>query len=203
MSTARDGGGPPLLAIIAGGASTRMGRDKAALEIAGATLLERLIASGRALGVEVLVVGRAAPPHQQRAGVRFVPDEQPGQGPLGGLVTALAHAPLVAAVACDLPGLDDAGLRWLLGLAGLRGEADGVATVTPAGIEPLFSLYAGRCLAAARARLASGQRALHRFIAAGDFVRVDAPPWLLPRLANVNTPEDWQRFASGPSDPPA
>ncbi len=200
MSPAR--GAPPLLAILAGGASTRMGRDKAGLEVAGTTLLDRLIALGRALDAEVLVVGRAAAPHQQQAGVRFIPDEQPGQGPLGGLVAALAHAPLVAAIACDLPGLDEAALRWLFALTAMRGEADGVATITDSGLEPLFSLYAARCLTAARARLASGQRALHRFIEAGDFVRVDAPPWLLPKLANVNTPEDWQRFAGGSGGPP-
>jgi molybdopterin-guanine dinucleotide biosynthesis protein A len=183
----------PLLAILAGGASTRMGRDKAFLEAGGETLLARLAGLGRGLGLGLLVVGRDRPAGWTADDVRFVPDEQPGQGPLGGVAAALACAPAIVAVACDMPALDAPALRWLLDQAAAHPLVDGLATVTPAGLEPLFSVYTARCLPAARQRLRDGQRALHHLIEAGDFVRAPAPGWLVPRLANVNTPDDWKR----------
>ena len=77
------------LAILAGGASRRMGRDKATLDAGDGPLLERSARLGLELGLPVLVVGRERPTNWPLPTVRFVADRMPGQGPLGGLVTAL------------------------------------------------------------------------------------------------------------------
>lgn len=91
-------------AVLAGGASRRMGRDKALVVIDGHTLVSGAVAALDEAGAgEVVVVGgdhRA----MRDLGVRLVPDRYPGAGPLGGLVTALGvvEAPVVVVLSCDL-----------------------------------------------------------------------------------------------------
>jgi molybdopterin-guanine dinucleotide biosynthesis protein A len=185
------------LAILAGGVSTRMGRDKALLDDGRGPLLARLASLGLHCDLPVLVIGRLRPPGWPLPEVRFIPDEQPGQGPLGGLATALVHAPRVLLIACDLPALTAQALAWLTSLSNELPLADGLVTERDGLIEPLFACYTARCLPAVRQRLASGQRALHRLIADGDFRRVPLPAPLWPALVNINTPEDWRRWQAG------
>ncbi len=182
------------LAILAGGMSRRMGRDKATLDAGDGPLLERSARLGLDLGLPVLVVGRAQPEGWPLPTVRFAADQQPGQGPLGGLVTALELAAPILAIACDLPRLDMECLRWLRDESARAPLADGLITTDAGGIEPLFACYTAHCLATARAHLAAGQRALHRLIEAGDFLRAVIPEPLLTRLTDVDTPDDWRRI---------
>jgi molybdopterin-guanine dinucleotide biosynthesis protein A len=178
-------------AVLAGGASSRMGRDKAHLEVggvAGATRAARLLES---LFEEVLLVGGNPPAD---APGRRVPD---GAGPacaLRGLVAALAAAaaPRVLVVATDLPRLGEdlplALVAWP--------EADAVVPRTSRGPQPLCALYArDAVLPVARARLASGELALHGLLAAlrtaylepADLARLDPQG---TALFNLNTPDD-------------
>lgn len=125
--------------VLAGGQSSRMGRDKALIEIDGMTLLDRAIELLRPHTREILVMGdpaKYAPAH-----ATVIPDEQPGLGPLGGITTALARARYVRllVVACDMPNLNDR----LLGH--LKIELDkGFDVVVPKyddKIEPLAAAY--------------------------------------------------------------
>src|SRR5262245_11496048 len=97
----------PLLGVLAGGLSSRMGRDKAWLPAPGdgEALIERLLRVGRELALPVVVIGGNAP-----AGVPCLRDEPPGVGPIGGLCALCAHAGArpVIALACDLPYVDAA-----------------------------------------------------------------------------------------------
>jgi molybdopterin-guanine dinucleotide biosynthesis protein A len=72
--------------ILAGGRSTRMGRDKAMLSLAGRTLLARAVATLRTVAAEVVLLGDR--PDLQGAD-RAIPDLHPGCGPVGGMETAL------------------------------------------------------------------------------------------------------------------
>lgn len=196
------------IAILAGGASRRMGVDKAALILQGRTLLDRAIDVALAVSPNVLVVGGEAgrrragdedagrPESGPHAEVRFVADDLPGQGPLGGLVTALRHSGTsVLAIACDMPWLTSEALRWLIELDGeIHADAPQLGTVTTwhGQLEPLFSIYRPACLPLMEARLARGERALHRFIQASGFRTLDVPAWVGEQLANVNTPEAWE-----------
>lgn len=141
------------------------------------------------LGLRTLVVGRAGDDP------RFVPDDFPGAGPLGGLATALRHAggAPVLALACDLPHLTADAARWLLSRwpttpENMRGLV--VRHAETGRLEPLFSIYAPSCLDDARERLASGRRSLHGLIEGGAFAFIDLPEELAPCLHNVNRPED-------------
>lgn len=187
------------LVILAGGASRRMGRDKALLDAGDGPLLERSAQLGIDLGLPVLVVGRTQPDGWPLPDVRFAADREAGQGPLGGLVTALALAAPILVIACDLPRLDAECLRWLRDESARVPLADGLITTDAGGIEPLFACYTAHCLAMARTHLAAGQRAMHRLIEVGDFRRVAIPDRLLPRLVDVDTPSDWDRTRGSPS----
>ena len=99
--------------MLTGGASTRMGRDKALLEVGGRPLALTVASTLRAAGARrVLAVGGDAA-GLAALGIEVVPDLHPGEGPLGGLVTALAaaRAEVVVVLACDLPGVDEHSVR--------------------------------------------------------------------------------------------
>src|SRR3954449_11384703 len=85
-----------------------MGRDKALVELDGQALVSIGAAAMRAAGADhVLVVGG------DEAGVRslgldWIPDEHPGEGPLGGVISGLRASPhpLAVVLACDMPRID-------------------------------------------------------------------------------------------------
>lgn len=187
----------PTLTILAGGGSIRMGRDKASLDDGRGPLLARLAALGLHCDLPVQVVGRPRPPDWQLPEVEFIPDDDPGQGPLGGLATALARSAPVLLIACDLAALTPRALTWLVQTVARYPLRDGLVTERDGLIEPLFACYTARCRPQVEQRLANGQRALHRLIADGDFRHVALPTPLWPALVNVNTPEEWRRFSHG------
>ncbi len=92
------------LAILAGGKSKRMGRDKSVLPFQGEALIQRVYKRLSGLAAEVIII---APRTQENLsiGIRIAEDILPGRGPLGGLYTALSIASneAVALVACDMP----------------------------------------------------------------------------------------------------
>lgn len=129
--------------VLAGGRSSRLGRDKAVEMVAGRSLLQRAVAALRELCNDVIVVGRKS--GDAGAVVRWVEDIVPAMGPLGGIYTGLAVAPheqnLV--VACDMPFLR----RDLLEVLITRyPEADVVVPVVDGQMQPLCARYAVRCL---------------------------------------------------------
>src|SRR5690349_20502843 len=101
--------------ILAGGQSRRMGTNKALLRLApgGPTLIEQVVALTAPLGPALLVTN--TPADYAFLGLPMVPDARPGSGALGGLYSGLqaAPAPYNLAVACDMPFLQPALLRWL------------------------------------------------------------------------------------------
>jgi molybdopterin-guanine dinucleotide biosynthesis protein A len=186
------------IAILAGGQSRRMGRDKALLEIDGQSLLQHTVEKARQVAVEVMVVGRPCPdnwPAEFNA-IRCIPDERPGEGPLGGLFSALHALPhtyeKVLLMACDMPLLSAEALRWLVRQGENNPGAHGVIVSHNTHWEPLFAIYRREVLPLVESQLAMERRALHALIGAGDFHIVEAPTWLQPQLANANTPQDWQ-----------
>ena len=191
------------LTILAGGASTRMGQDKALLDDGSSgPLLVRLAALGLRCDVSVMVVGRLRPIHWPLPEVEFLPDQIAHQGPLGGLVTALTHTSPIILIACDLAALNDDALRWLIQMIAEKPLVDGLVVERDGHNEPLFACYTQRCLAPAQQRLQTGQRSLQRLISVGDFRHVALPPALWPALTNVNTPEEWQPYKEARSFTP-
>ena len=169
-----------------------MGRDKAEIEWRGETLLARTARIAQEVGCPVIVVGRERPDAWTAKAVRFLPDAFPGQGPLGGLATALQAAESsVLLLACDMPSLTPEALAWLM-----RQEPGkhGSAVRHSDHWEPLFSIYTFEVLSLIQKRLTEGKRSLQSLIDAGEFQTVIAPPEVAEALVNVNTPEEWAKM---------
>ncbi len=199
-------------AVLAGGRSRRMGRDKALLRPwgpEGPTLLERILAILAPFCAHRLVVrgGDLDPLPPLPEGVQQVPDRRPGLGPLAGLEAALAAArtPWVLLAAVDLIGLRPPFVAYLLSQP--REDVDVVVPQRPGGarnergVEPLLALYRRRLLPLVERALDRGIRrpvdlfpeARVRVLAAAELRRVDPG---LESLVNVNTPgelEAWRR----------
>jgi molybdenum cofactor guanylyltransferase len=122
----RGGLGPPFRRmiieafILAGGRSSRFGRDKALERAGGTTLAERAFAAVRRSGVAsatTFVIGSNVEfaKEARRLGAPFVSDISQGRGPLGGLQTALvaAKADWIFLFACDLPLISPEFIRFL------------------------------------------------------------------------------------------
>ncbi|MCE7934773.1 MAG: molybdenum cofactor guanylyltransferase [Chlorobi bacterium CHB2] len=187
---------PSTVAILAGGKSQRMGRDKAELRFGShgqQTWLERLCDLAIASGANAVVVGRNRPEGWRNRDVVFLCDALPPCGPLGGLATALAYAgnSRVALVGCDMPRLTTRAFRWLLAQPVGAANPGGVATVAGGELQPLFSIYSPRLLPIIAGQMERGEYSLRGVIGAGRLARVDAPDWLGPQLAGVNTPEEF------------
>jgi molybdopterin-guanine dinucleotide biosynthesis protein A len=174
--------------VLAGGASTRMGRDKALLSHGETTLLEHVASQVAAAAGGAVIIG---PPDRYR-GLRYpvVADRTPGLGPLGGIQTALriSGAPWNLVVACDMPELKAEFLSELLAAAVTCG-GDCLVPVPPSGrMEPLCAVYGRECLPRIEEALRRGVRAVHAAIA--------GPPTVLWPVAderpfrNLNAPED-------------
>jgi molybdenum cofactor guanylyltransferase len=163
-------------AVLAGGASRRMGRDKATLTVGGAELASAALAAATRVASPVVLVAPEGHP-ARRLAARVVAD--PGKGPLAALAAALAalEAGHVLVLAGDHPGLQVELLAHLVGLAP-RGEA--VACRRGPRLEPLVAVYQrAPALAVAEARLATaaGDRSLLGLLAALDTVVVEEPEW--------------------------
>jgi molybdopterin-guanine dinucleotide biosynthesis protein A len=126
--------------ILAGGASSRMGVDKAHLRLGGQTLVGRAAEALRAVCGRVSVVSSKPDAHQ--FGLPVVRDLFEGRGALGGLHAALAHASAgwVAVLSCDLPFVSGALFERLKALR--PPDSDAVAPLQPDGRpQPLCALY--------------------------------------------------------------
>ena len=150
-------------AVLAGGPSRRMGRDKATLPVGGTELAALVLAAAVQVADPVVLVAPAGHPARRLATDRFprsghpIPVglvADPGRGPLAALAAALAalNAEHVLALAGDHPGLR---VELLGHLVGLRGRGEAVACRRGPRLEPLVAVYRrGPALAAAKARLA-------------------------------------------------
>lgn len=189
--------------ILAGGASSRMGRDKGLLDFRGVPLILRTARLLDPLVAKVTVVG---PPHRYAPlGLHVIADEvraeggseKRGRGPLAGISAALraTHSPWNLIVACDLPYLSAEWFKWLLSRA-LHSSGEAVVPRTERGIEPLAAVYRRECAARIGAALDRGTRkasdAIEElrldFVYPRDWRSVD-PSGLI--LRNMNSPEDY------------
>jgi molybdenum cofactor guanylyltransferase len=172
-----------------------MGRDKALVEVDGLPLVSRVVDAVRAAGAApVAVVGHRAP-HLLPSGleVAIVADRHPGQGPVGGVVTALAWspAPVVLVLACDLPHLEPADLVRLCDA--VDGAHPVAVIVGPHGREPLLGAWHRDSSAAVNAAFACGIRSMHDLLACLPRQSVpvaDVPVADARSLHNVNRPAD-------------
>jgi molybdopterin-guanine dinucleotide biosynthesis protein A len=186
--------------ILAGGMSSRLGRDKALVELAGRPLLLHMQVLLSTVVSRVTVV---APLRYSALGVNMIPDEWPGYGPLGGIATALRHTGLELPecdwnliLGCDMPFLSKDWLEYLANRT-RNTTADVVVPQTSRGLEPLCAAYHTRCAAALAVALDRGVRKITDGLKGLAVEYVGEPAWKQfdsrgTLFKNINTPEDYR-----------
>lgn len=184
------------VSIQAGGQSSRMGQDKALVELAGKPMIEHVLQKVEGLGDEILITTNN-PDQLEYLQLPLYPDPHPGQGALHGLQTALEAAKheTILILACDMPFANPALLDYLLHRSP---EADLVIPRRQGYYEPLHAVYGKACLPAITQALEAGQERMISFFPAIEVLTIDEPE--LDRFDpeglsffNVNTPEELER----------
>lgn len=193
-------------AVLTGGASRRMGRDKALIEIDGVPLADRVASVLRCAGCDPVVAIGGDERLRRRLATPVLPDRLPGHGPLGGVLVALEtvadadgpHRDRVVVVACDLPDLTPASIGALIDAARRsdEGAAADVVVARSDRLEPAVAVWSVSALPAVSALHGAGERALRDVIARLRHVEVGLDPAV---LRNVNTPDDLHRTPPAPS----
>jgi len=193
---------PISVAIIAGGKSSRMGRDKAFVLLDGKPMIEHVLFRVRTLDPSQLMIITNNPEAYTYLEVPLHGDVLPGKGALGGILTALHYSPTdyVLAIACDMPFVNPALLKMLA--ACLEETPEPVDAVVPCfGGRPqgLHAIYRRSCLEPIRANLEAGQLKVIsfydqvnvRFVEPQEFREID-PEGM--SFKNINTPEELRSF---------
>jgi molybdopterin-guanine dinucleotide biosynthesis protein A len=185
--------------IQAGGASSRMGEDKALKTFLGRPLIQRVAEQLSPIADE-LIVTTNRPEEYAFLNLPLFPDIKPGRGALGGLYTAIASAehPIVAVVACDMP-FASASLLEAAGRLLLSEDMDVVIPKSDEGYEPLHALYRREtCLPAIEAAIDADQwKVIAWFphvkvrVLTPEEIRQYDPSGLA--FWNVNTPEEFSK----------
>jgi molybdenum cofactor guanylyltransferase len=172
--------------VLAGGGSTRFGQDKALAEIGGRPMLLRMHELLGRIADKVTVI--AAPEKYDRLGLKCVADRWPGEGPLGGILTALEDAGARneksewnLIVSCDMPFLTQDWLQFLATRAA-KSNAQVVFPHSASGPEPLCACWQTSAAAKLRSGFERGVRKVTEGIA------------LL--RSEVLDEQDWKRFDS-------
>ena len=147
-------------AVLAGGASRRMGADKAFITVGGVPMVVRAIDALAAAGAEPTVVVGGDGARLRRLGLSHLPDRRPGAGPLGGIITALAglDAQLVMILSCDLIGPSPDAVAPVLHRAGAAAGADVAVPVADGRRQWLHAAWRPACLPVLEAAFARGAR---------------------------------------------
>lgn len=188
--------------VLAGGASRRLGRDKALVEFAGEPLVARLCRIlHESTAADIRVVGDAR--KYGHIGVECLADRWPGEGPLGGIITALRATEDSAAepswsliIGCDMPFLT---VEWLRHLAErtAASQAEVVVPQSAYGLEPLCACWRASAVPALTRAFESGVRRVTEAMKQLPMEVLDAADWKrfdnFDRLFwNMNTPADYQ-----------
>jgi molybdopterin-guanine dinucleotide biosynthesis protein A len=179
--------------VLTGGASRRMGRDKALMLVDGVPMAVRVATAMIAAGAHPVVALGGDAGALAECGLEVVADRWPGEGPLGAIVTAFGWVPHDIAViaACDLPWLDANVLQTLVD-ALEAGEAD-VAAARTDRREPLCAAWrVRRCRDRLAAAFVGGERAVHVALQELAVAEVDVA---VSALHNVNTQADLDAHA--------
>lgn len=194
-------------AILAGGASRRMGRDKRWIEIDGVPLLRRVVDAVRPVVDDLHVVVATATDGEDigelvdDASVEV--DRRPGEGPLAGIETALDHArhELVLVVAADHPRLSPGVLRLLIRHLAQQMDHPAAAVVTDRGPQPLLAVYRRSALPTVTAMLDGGERRATALLDELGPIRLEPDVWRGADPAgstahDLDTPADLDAFGA-------
>ena len=181
--------------VLAGGKSSRMGRDKAFLQLEGRTLLSLALEAASAVAANVWIVGSAA---KFAAFAPVVEDIYAERGPLAGIHAALAGTAtdLNLIMAVDLPFLQSGFLQYLISQA-RKSPAVVVVPKAGGGLQPLCAVYRRHFAEVAERSLRAGRNRIDSLFAEVN-TRIIEPEELEQNgfeqemFRNLNTEQDWK-----------
>lgn len=198
----REPGTPVAGLVLTGGASRRMGRDKASLVLGDGRTCARTVADRLVQVADpVLEVGRGA------SGLPTVADDLPAAGPLAALASGWAalaragHAGPVLVLACDLPAVTVPLLRLLA-----RAPGDGtVVPVVDGRAQPLCARFGAAALDRCRGLVDGGHRSMRALLDATSVTWLGQEAWSEVADAgcfdDVDTPDDLARWLEAAGRP--
>ncbi|MGO8790089.1 MAG: molybdenum cofactor guanylyltransferase [Terriglobia bacterium] len=185
--------------VLAGGKSSRMGQDKALMQLEGTPLVLRAAEILRPFVRQIALLAPAD--RYSHLGLPVVADKWPDQGPLGAICTGSlsSRAEWCIFLACDLPLVSRQFIQLLIERV-RTSRFDAVVPRTADGWQPLSAAYHSRCRAAFERAMEEGRRSIVGLL---DEVRVEAithdemisAGLREMELTNINTTEDWARIA--------
>lgn len=187
--------------LQAGGGSTRFGTDKALVTLGGKSMLQRTGELLSGVCEDVRIVAPAAKYGNEAWPV--IADQWPGEGPLGGILSALATIQDSASakdwaliVSCDMPFLTQEFLAFLRDCA-LQSSAQVVAPRSSVGLEPLCACWRADAASTIRASFDAATRKVTEAMKRLPMEVLDEPVWKRfdsdNRLFwNMNTPDDYE-----------
>lgn len=186
------------VAIIAGGKSVRMGRDKAFVKLAGKPLIQHVIERSQNLGQLETILIANQPERYRHFGLPVFSDVCPNKGSLGGIYTALTYAqnPHTLVIACDMPFIKTELLRFMI--AQISDAMDIVVPRVDGYPQGLHAIYSQSCRQPIQEQLAANRLKVIRFY---DRMRVryldedDYQPYDVDgrSFVNLNTPAELQK----------
>lgn len=183
--------------LLAGGRSSRMGQDKAALVVDGRRLVDGAVAALQPLGGRI-VVARGSQPSLGLCDE--VPDAPGLMGPVAGVVGAvpLVTTQAIAIVAVDMPTISAAVLQRLADVL-VNADRSAAMPLVDGVAQPMHAVVSAAALPALVALARDGERSLRRILARLDAVLVGPDGWA-DLDAQATFVMDWDRPADLPSD---
>jgi molybdenum cofactor guanylyltransferase len=189
--------------VLAGGKSSRMGQDKAFLQLGGCTLLARAMELARAAAGGVYIVGSS---EKFAAFGPVIADVYPERGPLGGIHAALSQTDTDPnlMIAVDLPFLNPSFLKYLISRA-RESQAVVVVPKVSGSLQPLCAIYrrsfaeiAERSLRAGRNKIDSLFSEIQTRVIEQEELQQNG--FAEEMFRNLNTLEDWNEARVRASD---
>ncbi len=174
-------------AVLCGGASSRMGRDKATLDLRGRPMVQWVVDAMKEAGAKTVVALGDRPDLQ----LPVLVDREPGSGPLGAIIGAIEQYGTLLVCPCDVPMVSSQLLREIISSAGAAKEP--VVLAHSGHLEPLIGLYKEESLELLKIGYSKGARGPKMALNIQDYHTVHVAP---DCVQNVNTPEDFESLFS-------
>lgn len=188
--------------ILAGGKNSRMGTNKAFLEINGIRLIDNILAIYQKLFSEIIIVTNDPSSYTEFSDTMIVTDIYKGKGALGGLYTGLFYATYDYSfvAACDMPFLNEDFIIYLINQ--LDNKHDIIVPQPPEGFQPLHAIYSKNCLShikkllsVDKLKIAGFYKEVRLFPVAEENIKPFNKDGRL--FLNINTPEDLKNQQKG------
>lgn len=181
--------------ILAGGKSSRMGRNKAFLKMEGKTFIERQVDMLREI-FDDIVISANTPSEYEYLNLPVIKDIFPSKGPLAGIYAGLVNSNSFHTfiLACDMPFVE---VKLIKHLRGLTEGYDVVVPKSDRGLEPLHAFYSKNCIGPIKKELDSNNLRIISFFPQVSVKVVNLDTIILPdkfksSITNLNTPEEYK-----------